>query len=97
MSTHTTPVHSCVTVSEAREARNAGRPWRLRCVYVGHNSENVSRHSSKFWQLEGNGDGTVRRRWGKIGANGRSGSIAFYDGVDKFHEKTGKGYRVSVR
>jgi predicted DNA-binding WGR domain protein len=97
MSTHQTPVHSCVTTREAREASTAGRPWRLRCVYVGFNAENESLHSSKFWQLEGNGDGSVSRRWGKIGAKGSSGSISFYDGVDKLHEKTGKGYRISVR
>ena len=75
---------NCTTTREAREAQNAGRPWRLRCVYVGYNAENESRHSSKFWQLEGNGTGSVARRWGRIG-------------LDKFQEKTGKGYRVSVR
>jgi predicted DNA-binding WGR domain protein len=90
-------VQSCTTTREARDAVRSGRPWRLRCVYVGYNAENEGRHSSKFWQLEGDGDGSVRRRWGRIGANGRSGSISLYDGLDKFHEKTGKGYRVSVR
>ncbi len=87
----------CTTTREAREANTAGRPWRLRCVYVGFNAENESRHSSKFWQLEGDGNGSVARRWGRIGANGTSKAITFYDGLDKFHEKTGKGYRVSVR
>lgn len=91
-----TEVQNCTTVSEAREAHRQGRRWRLRCVYVGYNAENTSRHSSKFWQLEGS-NGRVTRRWGRIGRAGRSGSITFHEGVDKFYEKTGKGYRVSVR
>jgi len=97
MSTYRTPVHSCVSPNEAREASTAGRPWRLRCVYVGYNAENESRHSEKFWQLEGDGNGSVTRRWGRIGRNGTSKPIALYDGLDKFHEKRGKGYRVAVR
>jgi len=90
-------VQNCTTPREAREAANSGRPWRLRCVYVGYNADNESRHSEKFWQLEGSGNGSVARRWGRIGARGTAKPIGIYDGIDKFHEKTGKGYRVSVR
>ena len=88
---------NCTSPREAREAARSGRPWRLRCVYVGYNAENESRHSEKFWQLEGDGNGSVARRWGRIGARGQSKAIPLYDGIDKFHEKTSKGYRVSVR
>ena len=90
-------LQNCTTPREAVEAATAGRPWRLRCVYVGFNAENESLHSSKFWQLEGDGDGNVARRWGRIGRKGQSKAIELYAGFDKFNEKTGKGYRLSVQ
>lgn len=92
---NTTRPEQCTTVRQARKAHNEGRPWRLQCVYVGYNADNVTRHSDKFWALEGNG-GDVTRRWGKRGTPGRTKADTFHDGVQKFEQKTDKGYRVSV-
>jgi predicted DNA-binding WGR domain protein len=64
-------------------------------VFVGYNPENESRHSDKFWQLEGSG-GRVTRRFGKRGGKGRSMADTIREGLEKFYEKCGEGYRVAV-
>jgi len=93
MSTHQT-VH-CTSTRQARAAHREGRRWRLRCVFVGYNPDNETRHSDKFWQLEGGG-GRVVRRWGRRGASGQTRHDTLCEGLEKFSEKLGKGYRVAV-
>ena len=93
MSTRET-IH-CTSARQAREAHRGGRRWRLRCVFVGYNPDNETRHSDKFWQLEGS-RGRVTRRWGRRGANGQTRHDSLGEGLDKFHSKLDRGYRVSV-
>jgi predicted DNA-binding WGR domain protein len=85
----------CTTTREARRAHNEGRRWRLRCVFVGFNPDNETRHSDKFWQLEGRG-GRVTRRWGRRGGNGQTRTDSIWEGLEKFSEKLCRGYRVAV-
>jgi predicted DNA-binding WGR domain protein len=94
MSTNTETKH-CTNAREAREAHREGRRWRLRCVYVGLNHANESRHSDKFWELSGNGR-RVTRRWGRRGTRGQSMSDTLNAGIEKFYEKLDKGYRPTV-
>lgn len=85
----------CKSISEARRAHRDGIRWVLRCVFVGFNPDNESCHSDKFWELSGNGR-RVTRRWGRRGTPGRSMADTLSEGLEKFLQKLGKGYRVSV-
>ena len=55
------------TIEAARQARQAGAPWKVRIEWVGRNEKNVCGWSNKYWEAEGIGNGPVTTRWGKIG------------------------------
>ena len=94
MSRHTDTTY-CTNAREATRAHRDGLRWVLRCVFVGYNPDNETRHSDKFWELSGDGR-RVRRRWGRRGTPGRSMSDSLSAGLEKFYEKLAKGYRISV-
>jgi len=61
--------------------------------FYGYNPENKSGHSEKFWQLEGEGDGTVTRRWGRFGSKGQTKADGLMSALAKAAEKMAAGYR----
>lgn len=81
-----------VSLSVATSMHQTGQPFVVRYEYVGYNSANQSRHSSKFWQIEGNGRGPVTVRWGRIGSTGQSQTKTWSEAQAKAWEKESEGY-----
>jgi predicted DNA-binding WGR domain protein len=84
----------------AQRAFHAGTPWRIRLVFRGANSANVSGRSDKFWEASQDGEhlktGTVLIRWGKLGSTGSSMVKTWSYVETTLPEKLGKGYQYDL-
>jgi predicted DNA-binding WGR domain protein len=81
------------TISAARQARRAGAPWRIRIEYRGWTDK--GNRSEKFWECSGEGYGSCRIRWGKLGSYGQSTTKPFSYVEDKLPGKLRKGYNYA--
>ena len=56
--------------------------------------KNTSGASHKFWRIETRIDGSVARRWGKIGTRGQTKAFGTSVPFKVFNQKINKGYQV---
>lgn len=56
--------------------------------------KNTTDGSQKFWRIETRLDGSIGRRWGKVGTRGQTKGFGTTRPFKVFNQKIGKGYQI---
>jgi len=85
-----------LTLQDAENTAQKGRPWTFRLEFVGSNPANQGGQSSKYWYATGRGaTEPVEIGWGALGAKPQLDIIDWNELRTRVADKLGKGYQYA--